>query len=342
MIRTDLCDMLGIQYPIIQAAMGPLNTKKLATAVSNAGGLGTLSIFHMAADPDEAYRIYRSNIDYIMQNSSRNFACNVPIGVQIGEKFLKTTRAYMNAIFDARKEPEVASRLKLLITSAGNPAHFIERIKEEKKTGLLHFHVVGSVRQAMKAESLGVDGIVASGFEMGGHTHRWPDVIHTFILLPAVVSAVKVPVLASGGVCDGKTFAAALSLGAIGAQMGTRFIATKECEFHDNYKRAVVDSKEFGDMLCPGAYSYLRVLKSAGAQKAVEMQQSGKYSQEEMIEIADQKLITAEEQGDVQNGEVGAGQVSMRISDIPSVKELMERIIVDAASIIQKLNNLVG
>ena len=118
MIRTPLCDMLEIEYPIIQGGMGPLNTKQLGANVSNAGGLGTLSIFNMSTPPEEAYRIFRSNIDYIMEHSGKNFACNVPIGAQIGERFLKTTDAYLGAIFDARKDREVARRLKLLITSA--------------------------------------------------------------------------------------------------------------------------------------------------------------------------------------------------------------------------------
>ena len=180
MIKTELCEMLGIKYPIIQAGMGPLNTKKLASAVSDAGGLGTLSIYHMGADPAEAYKVYSDNIKYVMSNSKGNFACNVPVGAQIGPRFVKTTDAYLNAIFDARKDPEVAKRHRLLITSAGNPERYMDRFNEEKKKNkFYHFHVVGSVRQAKKMESWGVDGVIASGFEMGGHTHRPPNVIHT-------------------------------------------------------------------------------------------------------------------------------------------------------------------
>lgn len=338
MIKTKLCEMLGIRYPIIQAAMGPLNTKKLAVAVSNAGGMGTLSIYSMGAEPELAYKIYRENIEYVISNTTGNFACNVPIGAQIGDRFMKTTDAYINAILDARKDPEVAKRHRLLITSAGNPERYIERIKEEKKkTGLLHFHVVGSVRQAKKAESLGVDGVIASGFEMGGHTHRWPKAVHTFVLVPSVVDAVNIPVIASGGVCDAKTFVAALGMGAVGVQMGTRFAATKDCDFHENYKQAILDCQEFGDILCPGAYSYLRVIKTDGALKAIEMERSGKYSHEEMVEVADQKLIIAERDGDVVNGEVGAGQCASRIKDMPTVKDLIEVIIRESAKIITEL-----
>jgi NAD(P)H-dependent flavin oxidoreductase YrpB (nitropropane dioxygenase family) len=276
-----------------------------------------------------------------MENSSKNFACNVPIGAQIGEKFLRTTDAYLQAIFDARKDREVAKRLKLLITSAGNPSHYMEKIKNEKGTGLLHFHVSGSVRQAKNAEHLGVDGVIASGYEMGGHTHRWPDVIHTFVLLPAVLDAVKVPVVASGGICDGKTLAGALSMGAIGGQMGTRFIATKECDFHDEYKKAIVDCPEFGDMICPGAYSDLRVVKTEGALKAIEAQKAGYYSHDEMIDMVDKKLLGAERDGEVAQGEVAAGQCSMRITDIPTVEELIKGIIEDATTAIQKVSALV-
>lgn len=338
MIKTLLCDMLGIKYPIIQAGMGPLNTRKLAVAISNAGGLGTLSIFHMGAEPPYAYKVYSENIQYVVSNTNSNFACNVPIGAQIGERFVKTTDAYLNAIFDARRDPEVAKRLKLLITSAGNPERYIRRITEEKKRGLLHFHVVGSVRQAKKAESMGVDGVIASGFEMGGHTHRWPNVVHTFVLVPSVVEAVNVPVIASGGICDARTFVAALAMGAVGVQMGTRFIATHDCDFHDNYKKAILDCKEFGDILCPGAYSYLRVVKTEGALKAIEMEESGRYSHEEMVEIADQNLVKAEQDGDIANGEVGAGQCASRINEILPVKDLIEKIINEGTKIIEGLN----
>lgn len=338
MIKTKLCEMLGIKYPIIQAAMGPLNTKKLAVAVSNAGGMGTLSIYQMGTDPELAYKVYKENIEYVMSNTNSNFACNVPIGAQIGEKFIKTTDAYINAILDARKDSEVAKRHRLLITSAGNPERYIEKIKKEKKkTGLLHFHVVGSVRQAKKAASMGMDGVIASGFEMGGHTHRWPNVVHTFVLVPSVVEAVNIPVIASGGVCDAKTVVAALSMGAIGVQMGTRFAATKDCDFHESYKKAILDCREFGDILCPGAYSYLRVAKTNGALKAIEMEKSGKYSHEEMVGVADQKLIIAERDGDVINGEVGAGQCASRINELPSVKDLIETIVRESAKIIAEL-----
>ena len=338
MIETELCNLLGIKYPIIQGAMGPLNTKKLASAVSNAGGMGTLSIYHMCAEPSVAYNTYRENIKYVVAHTKNNFACNVPVGVQIGEKFVKTTDAYLNAIFDAREEdPEVAKRHTLLITSAGNPERYIKRIKD---SGLIHFHVVGSVRQAKKAESMGVDGIIASGFEMGGHTHRWPNAVHTFVLVPSVVEAVKIPVVASGGICDGKTFVAALAMGALGVQMGTRFGTTVECDFHENYKMAIVNAKEFGDTLCPGAYSYLRVIKSKGAEEAIRMAESGKYSPDELVVMADKKLVMAEQEGDLDRGEVGAGQVSSRINEIKTVNEVIEGIIEEGQEIIKHLSGI--
>ncbi|HDH87020.1 MAG TPA: nitronate monooxygenase [Desulfobacteraceae bacterium] len=336
MIKTELCDLLGIKYPIIQAGMGPLNTKKLASAVSNAGGMGTLSIHHMRAEPPIAYKIYTENIKYIVSHTKNNFACNVPVGVQIGETFLKTTDAYMNAIFDAREEdPEVAKRLRLLITSAGNPERYIKRIKD---SGLIHFHVVGSVRQAKKAENMGVDAVIASGFEMGGHTHRWPNVIHTFILVPSVADAVQIPVIASGGVCDAKSFVAALAMGAVGVQMGTRFGATVECDFHENYKMAIVNACEHGDTLCPGAYSYLRVIKSKGAQEAIKMAESGEFSPDEMVVAADKKLVIAEKEGDVDEGEVGAGQVCSRIHELKTVSDVIQGIIKEGQEIIKNLN----
>jgi len=234
-IRTELCEMLDIKYPIIQAGMGPFSTTYLAAAVSNAGGMGTLSIPGITTDPEVGGRRYRENIRTLLKLTDKNFAANIPVGTRIYPQFLKTTDAYIDAVIDEKmNNPEARKRFKLLITSAGNPERYIEKIKD---SGLIHFHVVSSAYHAKKVEKMGVDGVIASGYEMGGHTHRADRVVHTMILVPQVTDEVDIPVVASGGFCDAKSFVAALALGAVGVQMGTRFICTKECEFHESYKK---------------------------------------------------------------------------------------------------------
>ena len=277
-------------------------------------------------------------LQYVTNHTDGPFACNVPIGDQIGPKFGMTTDAYINAILDQiRNDKKVAKKLKLLITSAGNPMRYRKSIK---RSGLLHFQVVGSVRQAKKAEELGVDGVIASGFEMGGHTHNPPKVIHTLVLVPSVVETVNIPVVASGGICDGKSFVAALSLGAIGVQMGTRFAAAKECDFHKNLKNIIVNAKEYSSTLCPGAYSSLRVISNEGANEVAKKSDEGALSSEELLVLKDKKLVVAEEVGDVEHGLVAAGQVSSRINSIKTVEGIIEDTVREGTEIIKRLNML--
>ena len=208
----------------------------------------------------------------------------------------------------------------------------------------MHFHLVGSARHAKAIEKLGLDGVIASGYEMGGHTHLPDKAIHTFILVPAVAQAVKIPVVASGGICDGATFAASLALGAVGVQMGTRFIATKECDFHENYKKAIVDAGEYSDIVVPSFISPARCLKTAGAYRIIEAQKKvdkGELSDEEKQKITDDAMRMAEEEGDIENGMTGAGQNSSRINEIKSVQEVISDITEDASRIITDVSKLI-
>lgn len=342
-IKTPLVDMLGIDHPIIQAAMGPLDTTNLAAAVSNAGGLGTISIPH-CTDPEYAAKTMVEYLHKVQRLTDRKFAVNTPIGTE--KTSVPVVKETFDAMIDAvcrerEKDPDLRERLVLYITSGGSPKRHHKKIHD---AGFKHFHLVGAVRQALSAEAAGVDAVIASGFEMGGHTH-WPETsIHTFILVPAVVQAVKIPVIACGGMCDAATFAAALAFGTVGVQMGTRFIASKECDFHENYKKFVIDAGEYSDIVVPSFISAVRVLKTEGANdiiKLAEKAKKGEISQLKKQQITDDVMRLGEREG-TGKGLIAAGQVSSRINSILTVREIIDSMVEGAAEIIHKLQSLVA
>ena len=343
-IKSPLCDMLGITYPIIQAGMGPFNTSKLATAVSDAGGIGTVSVKYLM-DPVEATRTIVEHLHYVKDHTNKNFAVNTPIASEktSPKEVLDNEDAIIKAVLEAKqKDPELKKRLVLYITSGGDPTRHHKMIKD---AGLFHFHLAGSAKHAKRVEELGLDGVIASGYEMGGHTHLAGKAIHTFVLVPSVVQTVKIPVIACGGVCDAETFAAALAMGAAGVQMGTRFITTNECDFHENYKKYIVDAGEYSDIVIQSVISPARCLKSAGAYKAIELQEvkaKGEMTEQEKSQILEELLRRAEEEGDTENALVAAGQASSRINSIQTVKEVIESMVDGAGKIIKELQQKIA
>jgi enoyl-[acyl-carrier protein] reductase II len=217
--------LVGIDHPIVQEGLGPFRTPKLAAAVSNAGGLGTVSMPGMPADISAGARTFRQHIEECAALTDRPFAVNIPVGVDASGAVLPFTDTYIRAALAAREsDPAIAARLTVLTTSAGFPGGYVGLIKD---AGLVHQHKAGSTRQAVKAAQAGVDVVIAAGFEMGGHAPS--KAVHTFVLIPSVTEAVDIPVLLTGGARDGRGLAAALAMGADGVAMGTRFILS-----HDN------------------------------------------------------------------------------------------------------------
>jgi len=342
MIKTKLCDMTGIKYPIIQAGMGPYSTTKLAAAVANAGALGIISGIGMGAaalgvkgaygfdttkSPRKAMLDAIETVKNLTTESKGIFGINTPVA----QEFFFVAKELIEAAVDARKEdPEVEERLRVFITSAGNPAPVVEEIK---KSGALHFHVVPSAYHAKKVESMAVDAIIASGHEAGGHVAFEP--VHTMIVVPAVVNAVKTPVIAAGGFCDGATFVSALALGAIGVQMGTRFIATQESDFLQAYKEYVVQLAERDTLVARGLFGNLRYLKNNAAQQLAKMAEEG-ISEDKLFKF-ELKSLAAIEKGDIVNAAMPGGEVTGRINEIPTVKQLVERIMRESEEIIRKM-----
>ena len=255
MILTPLSALLGTDLPIIQGGMAWVSRFELASAVSNAGGLGVLGAATM--DPEEL----RTEIEAVRVLTDRPFAVNVPL-ICLRPDGSDTTRAMIDVV--------IAQRVPVVITGAGSARMFTEELQAAGATVL---HVVPSPELARKAEAAGVDGLVAESVEAGGHVRA--DGLATLSLIPQVVDAVSCPVVAAGGIADGRGVLAALALGADGVQIGTRFIATKECEAHAAYKRALIDAPAEGSTVYSRAYHASRGLSTAVVTRLVELERAG-------------------------------------------------------------------
>lgn len=328
----DLCRRLGIRYPIIQDGLGPFGTAPLAAAVSSAGGLGTVSIPGMGLEPDVARRRLRAELDAAASRTERPFAVNIPVGVDRSGTVPPMTGAYVEAALEARRaNAAMAGRLVACITSAGFSEPHSRLIRE---AGMVHLHKVGAVRHARKAAAAGVDVVIASGAEMGGHTHE--HAVHTMVLAPQVIAAVDVPVVVSGGVYDSRGLAAALAMGAAGVAMGTRFVATLENEWHPAYKQAVVDAPEWSDVLVPGIYGPMRGLANRGVERVRERAASWTGPEHEFAAWKEALVVAAMRDGDVEDGIVLAGQCAAAIDGVVSVFDLLPAMVDGAAALLEQ------
>jgi NAD(P)H-dependent flavin oxidoreductase YrpB (nitropropane dioxygenase family) len=328
-----LKSLLGIEFPIIQDGMGPFRTNHIAVAMVEAGGLGTVSIPGMTKPYDEAKRLMRANIDYVAERVNGPFAMNTPVGVDSHGVVFESSRAHIDALTEAREQNPLAARYATtIITSAGFPGAFRDQIRD---SGLVHLAKIGATKHALKAEAAGVDGIIASGYEMGGHTHLNP--VHTMVLVPNVTEAVSVPVIAAGGFRDGRGLAAALALGACGIAMGTRFIATPENdEWNPAYPQHVLSMKEGDDTVYPAVYGPARGLNNAGARRLREIIANHEMGDDELARWKDDQLIAAQQDGDMENGLVVMGQVGSGINEITPIAEIVRSIDADARRILSQ------
>lgn len=309
-----VCDLLNIRYPVIQGGMGNISNAPLAAAVSEAGGLGTIGAGTMA--PHELESI----IVETKERTDRPFAVNVAIKVT----------PYLEETIDLILKHEVP----VVSLSAGNPAPLIPVLKEH---GRKIITVTASVKQAVKAEQAGADVIVAEGYEAAGINSNLE--LTTMTLIPQIVDAVQVPVLAAGGIGDGRGLASVLALGASGVQMGTRLIATKEAPFHEAYKRTLLEAKENDTVIVGRSVGRVRrVMNTPYSQKLLDYEKTG-VPLEKFNEMTseDYHKIGAIE-GRLDEGFINGGQVSGLVSDIPSVAELIDMMMNDAASRIQQLH----
>jgi NADH:quinone reductase (non-electrogenic) len=310
--ETDVTDLLGIKYPIIQGGLAYLAYSDLAAAVSNAGGLGQITA--MSLPNPEALR---SEIHKVRSMTDHPFGVNFAIG-QHGRPF--------SHFLDVAIEEKVP----VVSMTGGNPAPIFEQLKG---TSIKKLVLVAAKRQAQKAEELGADAVMVVGQEGGGHLGK--SDIGTMVLIPTVVDAVTIPVIASGGIGDGRGLMAALSLGAQGIEMGTRFIATKECiHANEKYKRRLVLGTENDTTVIKRTLGMpARAIANPLTERILEIEKDGgDYDalKEFISGAANRKYIY---DGDEENGFGWAGQVMGLIKDSPSVSELFERIIKEAEEI---------
>ncbi len=282
--------LFGIQYPIIQAGMVWASGWRLASAVSNAGGLGIIGSGSMYPD------VLKSHIQQCKTATYKPFAVNLPLLYPDADKHIATI---------------IDEKVPVVFTSAGNPAAWTSILKKE---GITVVHVVSSSKFAKKAERAGCDAVVAEGFEAGGHNGR--EETTTMVLVPAVAAAVKIPVIAAGGIANGRQMMAAMVLGAEGVQMGTRFVASEEASSHEAFKNRVINSQEGDTMLSMKNVVPVRLLRNAFFTAVAAAEQRGASSQELAELLGRGRAKKGMFEGNLEEGELEIGQVCALVKDI--------------------------
>lgn len=332
-ITSRFADLVGITYPVVQEGLGPYKTVHLAAAVSNAGGLGTVSIPGISEEPAAGAKKLRSYIEQACALTDRPLAVNIPVGSASDGVILPFSAAYVSAVVAAVRDPDIAQRLRVITTSAGPPGAVRPLIAD---SGLIHMHKVGGTRQALRAQAEGVEVIIASGYEAGGHTHARP--VHTFVLGPSVAQAVDCPVVLAGGIRDGAGVAAAFALGADAVALGTRFVASHDNpDWHPAYAQRILDAREGEDVTFMAVYGPSRALPSHGIAELAELEEAGTMSIAEVTAWKDDRLIRAQRDGEMQAGILPAGQISGAIVDLIHVAEFVPRVMADAVAILSQL-----
>ena len=296
-----ICELFGIRYPIVQGGMVWCSGWRLASAVSNAGGLGLLGAGSMHPD------MLREHIAKCREATSNPFGVNVPL---------------MYPEIDKLMQILIEEKVKIVFTSAGNPALYTDFLHRH---GITVAHVVSSSRFARKCEQAGVDAVVAEGFEAGGHNGR--EETSTLCLIPAVRQATSLPLLAAGGIASGEAMAAVMILGAEGVQVGCRFALSKESSAHENFKRHCLNLQEGDTFLTLKKLSPVRLVKNEFYESVENAQQRGASIDELRELLGKGRAKKGIFEGDLQNGELEIGQVSAMVSSEQSAAEIIDDII---------------
>jgi enoyl-[acyl-carrier protein] reductase II len=295
MIETRITKMLGIKYPIIQGGMAWVSSANLIAAVSNAGGLG---IFGSGSLEPE---LVRQEIQKIKSLTDKPFGVNIML-------MMPTAPGVVDVCID--------EKVPMVTTGAGNPGPLVKRFKE---AGIKVVPVVSSVALAKRLERSGVDAVIAEGHESGGHVGE----ITSMVLIPQIADAIKIPVIAAGGIADGRGIAAAFALGAEAVQMGTRFILAKECHAHENYKKAVLKARDRDTVMTGLKTGHpVRVIRNRLTKEYLEKEFSG-ASVDELEEMGKGRLKLSAIDGDTSDGSVMAGQVSGLLKKEQSAAEII-------------------
>lgn len=336
-----LCELLGICYPIIQAPMAYISGADLAAAVSNTGALGTIGPnpgpgFRQGdiQDPEEAGELLRREIQRARELTNSPFAVNFTVG-----------RGKQVPFSDRYVDVGIEERVPIAIVTMGAPDVYCKRFKDASITVL---HAISSVNHALKAEEAGVDGVIAEGFEGGGHIGR--DELTTMALVPQVADAVKIPVIAGGGIVDARGLVAALALGADGVYMGTRFMATKECSAHPNVKQAVLQAKDTSTVVFARKTGISRILKNRYVEEHIELESSGAsfealraYERSGHPELEGRRRVPAASiDGNIELGSLGMSAAAGLIHEILSVSELINSLVHDSPMVLTRIKANLG
>jgi enoyl-[acyl-carrier protein] reductase II len=299
MIRSRICDMLGIQYPVFQGGMAWVADASLAAAVSNAGGLGLISSVNAGTEA------VRNEIRRCRELTDKPFGVNIMLQAPNAGEIAQMV---------------VDEGIKVLTTGAGSPAQYMPMWKE---AGIKVIPVVASVALALKMQSAGADAVVAEGAESGGHVGE----LHTMALVPQVVDAVDIPVIAAGGICDGRGVAAALMLGADAVQVGTRFLAAEECNVHPEYKEKILKATDISTIVTGKTLGHpVRSLKTPFSKSFARMESDPSVSQEDILAFGSGALRKAVQDGD-RNGSYMAGECAGMVRKIEPAKAIVEDLV---------------
>ena len=320
MFKTRVTEILGIEYPIIMGAMAYVGRAELTAAISNAGGLGNLVSVSFGTAEE-----FRKEIRKTKSLTDKPFAINIALLPTIKPVNYED---YFNTAFE--------EGVKVVETAAQNPESYVKLIKDAK---VIWMHKATRLRDLRTAERLGADIVTIDGYSCAGHPGE--EDVGTIVLVPAIADAMKIPVVAAGGIGDARGFVAALALGAEGVMMGTRFLLSQECYAHPKVKEWYLQLRENDTMLIQRSIKNTsRVVKTEYAQKILELEKKGITLEELLPLLSGQKGRRAMDTGDVSEGTLSCGQVVGLINDISGAKEIIDRIITEAKPIMQRLQTM--
>ena len=308
MIKSRICEILGIEYPIFQGGMAWVADAELAAAVSNAGGLGLISAINAGSEA------VRNEIRKCKTLTDKPFGVNIMLQAPNAEEIA-------NMI--------VEEGVKIVTTGAGSPAKYLPMWKEN---GIKVVPVIACVAHAIKMQAAGVDAIVAEGAESGGHVGE----LHTMPLIPQIVDAVDIPVIAAGGICDGRGAAAAFMLGAEGVQVGTRFLSATECNVHESYKEKILKATDISTIVTGKTLGHpVRSLKTPFSRTFAKMESDPNVTPEEVLAFGGGALRKAVQEGDI-DGSYMAGECAGMVKQIEPAAAIIEDIILGAEKVMKE------
>ena len=313
-MQPKICSLFNIKYPIIQAGMIWCSGWRLASAVSNAGGLGLIGSGSMYPD------VLREHINKCKAATNKPFGVNVPLLYPDIDKLMQII---------------VEEGVKIVFTSAGNPKTWTQHLKNK---GITVVHVVSNVKFALKCQEAGVDAVVAEGFEAGGHNGR--EETTTMVLIPMVKKAINIPLIAAGGIGTGAGMAAAFALGADGVQIGSAFVTTAESSAHENFKNAIVKTPEGETQLTLKQLTPVRLIKNKFFKDVDAAEKRGAKNEELQQLLGKARAKKGMFEGDLEEGELEIGQISGVLTEIKTAAEVVENIMKEFAEVQNKLKNI--